>query len=344
MSYVIGAYEGSLVAFRAQDFSWTFPDIVVALTGLATTVEGRTGTASTPTSWDVTLANFPAGMEIHQDTDSTDTGVFIVTEGALSSLSLEWAPTEGQSYFIEDGRQRRPRFWIIGIQIDGRGNWEGTQFELRLSIEVSDRRLVASELPEIESESERIYGPARALPMPWYRSDALDEAINRRWKVPPRMVVHTLPFVQESMEKLEEVVEIEPGQFKVAGTSPVDATQAMNAVVTSVELQVGRAGKGLSFKLVTLIERFDNRGARRASKDIAQSVLRSANSSIAPSGVAVDADGDVLVSDNNARCGVGIQERCASRRQGHHSVRAAVGELLNRSRVASLSMLTATCW
>ena len=256
MTYVIGAYDGQAVGFRGQELSWAFPDILLAASGASEAVEDRTGSASEPTSWAVTLTNFPAGMSIRQGTASTSTGFLSVTVGELSSLSLVWTPTEGQSFFVQDGRQVRPRFWVIGIQIDGRGNWADTQFELGLSIEVSDRRLVGAELPEVQSESERIYGPKRAVPMPWYHPDHLEESLNRRFGKPPRMVVHTLPFVQEDLDRLTEVVGIEPGQAFITGTSPTDASETMNAVVTSVELQIGRGGRGLNFKRVTLIERF----------------------------------------------------------------------------------------
>ena len=263
MTHVVGNYETDLFAYKAAAFKWTFPDILVAASGLPIAVQNRAGSASDPTRWDVTLANFPAGMQIVRYSgsggargvaDRSSTGYLAVSTGLLSDLELQWTPTAGQSFFVEDGTQKRPRIWPLAIQVDGTGNWVDTQYELGLAIRVSDRRVVAVELRD--EESIREWGEHRQVGLPWYQFDDLAQAAERRYRRPPRMVVHNVPFVQESLTKLTEVVGIEPGDFWLAGTSPLNVIERMAAVVTSCELQIGAGGAGLSYKRVTLIEQF----------------------------------------------------------------------------------------
>ena len=263
MTHVIGPYETRLFAGKGEPFVWAFPDVLVALSGLPIEVQNRGGIATEPTRWDITLSNFPAGIELVRYTGSgaqrpvaarSRTGYLAVATGLLSNIGLVWTPTAGQSFFVEDGRQKRPRLWSIAVQIDGRGTWADTQFEFGLVISASDRRLHAREL--VNQASIDAFGVQRQVGLAWYQHDRLGEALLRRFDKPSRMVVHNIPFVQEDEARLLEVLGIEPGDFWLVGTSPLNVNEQMAAVVTSCELQIGAGGGGLSYKRVTLIEQF----------------------------------------------------------------------------------------
>lgn len=260
MTFILEGYETQHSALVGEQFEFTLPDIFDSGSTTAETVQGRAGSSSAATRFNVSLTGFASGMELYQSaTVRSTTGFLSISAGALSSVTLRWTPTAGQGFFVEDGRQKRPRLWAIGIQIDGTGNWEDTQFEIGISISASDRRLVAEELRD--EGSIELYGEAREVGLAWYHPDNLSLAQSRKFRAPPRFVLVNVPMVQEDEETLTQMVGIEPGQMWVTPISPKDAGNTMRGVATSVDLQIGAKGRGLSYKRVGLIERFAGDGA-----------------------------------------------------------------------------------
>ena len=260
MTFILEGYETQHTALVGEQFEFTLPDIFDSGSTTPETVEGRAGSSSAATRFNISLTGFASGMELYQSsTVSSTTGFLGISAGELSSVTLRWTPTTGQGFFVEDGRQKRPRLWTIGIQIDGTGNWEDTQFEIGITIGASDRRLHAEELRDEASITE--YGESREVGLAWYDPDNLSEALTRKFKDPPRFVLVNVPLVQEDVSTLTQMIGIEPAQMWIAPVSPKDAGDTMRGVVTTVDLQIGAGGRGLSYKRVGLIERFAGDGA-----------------------------------------------------------------------------------
>ena len=264
MSYILNGYESNQQAYTGRDFVFQLPDILEVSTDTAASVEDLSGDG---TEWEITVNNFPPGMSIGKSADdSSDTGFYEMTAGQLSDVSLRWIPREESSYFVQDGRLVRPRFWIVSMQITGRGGWDGNQFELGLSIETTDHLEVGQEITDDNSIDR--HGITREVGLNWYNPDHLEEALARRYKDPPRLVTHQIVTVQEDIDRLTEVMSIEPGEIWRVGTSGEDASQTMNGMVMSVGYEIGRGGRGVGYKKVTFIERFTNESVIFAVNDI----------------------------------------------------------------------------
>ena len=254
MSYILGGYDSTQEAFKDEEFVFVFPNILLAANSTSASVEDLTGDG---TEWEVTLNNFPLSMEIYQsETNKTTSGFLSVTSGQLDSIMLKWTPVAGDSYFVEDGRLIRPRFWIVSVRVDGKGGWSGFQFEFSISIQTSDQKLVAQELTDDDSAEK--HGTWREVGLEWFHPDHLDQALARRYKDPPRVVTHQVLTVQETKEKLAEVMSIEPGDVWTVGTSTQDSGLTMPGMVMSVGYEIGQGGLGVGYKQVTFIERFSS--------------------------------------------------------------------------------------
>ena len=264
MSYILGNYDSTQEAFKDEEFVFIFPNIILAADSSSASVEDLTGDG---TEWEVTLNNFPLGMEIYQsETNKTTSGFLSVTSGQLDSIMIKWTPAAGDSYFVQDGRLIRPRFWIISVRVDGKGGWSGFQFEFGISIQTSDQKLVAQELTD-DASAEK-HGTWRELGLEWFHPDHLDQALARRYKDPPRVVTHQVLTVQETKEKLAEVMSIEPGDVWTVGTSTQDPGLTMPGMVMSVGYEIGQGGLGVGYKQVTFIERFSSNSVILSVEDI----------------------------------------------------------------------------
>ena len=268
MSYILGNYEDSLKAFKGEEFTFTFPNIILAADRSNATVGDLTGNG---TQWEITLTNFPPGFELYQsETNKTTSGFLVVRDGQLDSVQAKWTPTGGASNFSQDGRLIRPRFWIVAIRINGRGGWAGFQFEFGISIETTDHKLHAEELTDDNSIGK--HGEGREVGLRWYHPDHLDQALARRYKDPPRIVTHQIINVQDDLAKLNEVISIEPGDIWEVGTSSIDSGQTMNGMAMSISYEIGAGGRGLAYKRVSFIERFSTQSVILAVNGITLSV------------------------------------------------------------------------
>lgn len=265
MTLVLGTVDTTLEAIKGEAFEFTFPDILDTTSNQdPVSVDSRTG------RWEITLSGFAAGMALHRtDDDRSESGFLSVTTGMLSDISLRWTPTAGQSFFVLDGRQFRPRLWTVGIQIEGAGDdWVDTEFELGLSISVTDRKRFAKEL--VDDISEGLYGPRREVGLGWYKHDNLDIALGLKYNRPPLLATLTVPLVQPTEDLLSQVVGIEPGDYYQVGINAEDAADVMAGVVMATELQIGRRGRGVSYKRLTVLERLQGDGAVNLSLNSVQ--------------------------------------------------------------------------
>ena len=264
MSYILSGHDSTPKAYKGEEFTYEFPNIISITTNVAANVEDMSGDG---TEWEITLTNFPTGMELYQsETNKSTQGFLEITAGQLNSVQMRWEPTAGQSYFVQDGRLVRPRFWVMAVQINGKGGWSGFQFEFGISIETTDHREIGEEIFDTNSIDK--HGINRDIGLNWYNPDHLEEALARRYKDPPRLVTHQIATVQEDMERLTEVMSIEPGEIWRVGTSGEDASRTMNGMAMSVGYEIGPGGRGVGYKRVTFIERFTNESVIFAINDI----------------------------------------------------------------------------
>ena len=252
MSWILGFWEQTHQVFEGQEFVFSFPDIVLADGGAAQAVENAPPGSASGTAWDLTIAGAPDGMGFGP-TRTPVRKFKTITSGRLSNEFLHWTPAPNECYLLQDGRQKRPRFWIITVQVTGRGRWAGRQWDFALTLEANDRRLHRSQ--ERDAASIAVHGRGREAPLAYYKHDNLSAALRRRYTEPPLISQWTFPTVQEDDEKLRTVMLLQPGDLVYLDPNGLAGLRPHTAMVAEVKYTFAPGGRGLGYKQIVTVER-----------------------------------------------------------------------------------------
>lgn len=254
MSWVLANWEQTQRALVGREFVFTLPDIVLANGGYPQSVENAPPGSQSGTAWDISLAGAPTTMGIATSRPASGHPKFIsVAFGRLSQLSLWWTPTAQDCYIVEDGRQKRPRFWIVVVQVTGRGRWEGRQWDLSITIEATDR-VLHSEIVR-DADSIATHGLGWEYPLPWYKHDQLALALKRRYLRPPLVSEWTLPNHQPSAEHVRVVDSLDVGDLVRLEPNGLEGLRPHTAMIVEVKWQFPPGGRGLGYKQIVTVER-----------------------------------------------------------------------------------------
>ena len=254
MSWVLGPWEQTQTAELGREFVFDLPDIVLANGGYPVGVENAPAGSQGDPEWDISLAGAPAAMSIALTRPASDhPKILTLTSGRLSRAALRWTPTAQDCYIVEDGRQKRPRFWIVVVQVTGRGRWEGRQWDLSITIEATDRKL-HSEIVR-DADSIKTHGLGWEYPLPWYKHDQLALALKRRYLRPPLVSEWTLPTHQPSAEHVRVVDSLDVGDLVRLEPNGLEGLRPHTAMIVEVKWQFPPGGRGLGYKQIVTVER-----------------------------------------------------------------------------------------
>ena len=267
MSWILGFWEQEHEVLEGQEFVFSLPDIVLADGGAAQSVENAPGGAASGTAWDITIAGAPTGMGFNR---RTRTKILTKTSGRLSTEALYWTPAPADCFLLQDGRQKRPRFWIVTVQVTGRGNWSGRQWDFALTLIANDRRLHVAQ--QRDAESIAAHGVAREAPLAWYKHDNLAAALLRRYTTPPLISEWTFPLVQPNDDELRKVLLLQPGDLVHLDPNGLSGLRPHTAMVLEVKYTLPPGGRGLGYKQIVTVERLHGETVTLAVNGVVLSV------------------------------------------------------------------------